>query len=69
MSDNRGDFIAPPWWSTVSGNGDYTKYRTGTSTTYTSPDDIIGRRDATKYKPVTSDPATTVSGAGDLLTS
>jgi hypothetical protein len=69
MSDDRGDFIAPPWWSTVSGNSDYTKFRTGTSTTYTSPNDIIGRRDTIKYIPVTSTPVATVSGAGDLLTS
>lgn len=66
MSDNRGDFIAPPWWNTP-GNGDYTKSRTG-AITYTM-DDLIGRKDATKYKPVTSDPATDTAASGDLLTS
>lgn len=68
MADDRGDFIADPWWKTPN-TGDYTKGRTGVSTTYTSPDDIIGRRDTTKYKPVTSDPATDTSGAGDVLAS
>ncbi len=68
MSDNRGDFQAPPWWKTPM-TDDYTRSRTGVSTTYTSTDDIIGRKDATKYKPVTSDPTTLASGVGDLLAS
>jgi len=48
------DFMAPNWWTTVSGAGttdaampswadDYTRHRSGVSTTYTSPDDLIGR--------------------------
>ena len=48
------DFIAPPWWVTVSGAGtedaeveswadDYTRHRSGVSATYTSPDNLIGR--------------------------
>ncbi len=67
MSDDRvrNDFTAPPWWTTPPSD-DYTKHRTG-AITYTI-DDLIGRKDATKFKPVTSDPAT-VSGTGDLLTS
>lgn len=67
MADDRGDFVAPPWWKTPM--TDYTRSRTGVSTTYTSPDDIIGRVDATKYKPITSDPTTLASGVGDLLVS
>ena len=67
MADDRGDFIAPPWWKTP--NADYTKHRTGTSATYDSPDKIIGRRDTTKYKPVTSDPATDTTAPGDVLAS
>ena len=55
MSDtNNLDFIAPPWWITVSGAGtsdaevaswadDYTRHRSGISTTYTSVDSVIGR--------------------------
>lgn len=66
MADDRGDFVAPPWWKAP--NNDYTKSRSGVSTTYTSPDKLIGRKDATKYKPVTSDPATDTAPAGDLLT-
>lgn len=48
------DFITPPWWVTVSGAGtsdaevsswadDHTRHRSGVSTTYTSPDKLIGR--------------------------
>lgn len=48
------DFMAENWWATVSGAGtedavvaswadDYTRHRSGISTTYTSPDDLIGR--------------------------
>lgn len=48
------DHVSPPWWTTVSGAGtdnpeveswadDYTRHRSGTSPTYTSPDDLIGR--------------------------
>jgi len=48
------DFYTPPWWVTVSGAGtshaeveswedDYTRSRSGKSTTYTSVDSIIGR--------------------------
>jgi exoribonuclease II len=63
MSD-RGDFIGDPWWKNKEQPEDYTKRRTG-AITYTM-DDLIGRRDLTKYKPVTTD-ATTVSGTGDVL--
>ena len=61
MADDRGDFVAPPWWKTPSIGNDYTRGRTGVSTTYTSPDDIIGRKDTNKFTLTTSD-ATTVSG-------
>ena len=49
------DFIAENWWATVSGAGtddavveswadDYTRHRSGgLESTYTSPDDLIGR--------------------------
>jgi hypothetical protein len=48
------DFMGTNWWVTVSGAGtptpehpswadDYTRHRSGVSTTYTSPDSIIGR--------------------------
>jgi hypothetical protein len=48
------DFITPPWWVTVSGAGtstaatpswadDHTRHRSGVSSTYTSPDKLIGR--------------------------
>lgn len=48
------DFQAPPWWTVISGAGtsnaeapswadDYTRHRSGVSTTYTSTDDLIGR--------------------------
>jgi len=57
MSDNRGDFQAPPWWMAPS--DDYTKHRSG-AITYTM-DDLIGRRDLNKFNLVTTDP-TTVSG-------
>lgn len=65
MSDNRGDFQAPPWWMAPS--DDYTKHRSGVSTTYTSPDDIIGRRDTNKFKLVTDDPATVSGTPGTVL--
>lgn len=65
MTDNKNDFFGDPWWKGDSRPEDYTR-RTG-SINYTV-DDIIGKRDGIKYKPVTSDPLTTVSGAGDLLT-
>jgi hypothetical protein len=48
------DHVAPNWWTTVSGAGtdgaaveswadDYTRHRSGESSTFTSMDDIIGR--------------------------
>lgn len=48
------DFVAPPWWTVVSGAGtdsaemeswadDYTRHRSGVSPTYSGVDDIIGR--------------------------
>lgn len=48
------DFVAPNWWTTISGAGtpgaaleswadDYTRHRSGVSSTYTSVDDVIGR--------------------------
>ena len=67
MADDRGDFVAPPWWTTASGNGDYTKYRTGVSTTYTSPDDIIGRKDTNKFTLTTTDPTTVTGTPGTVL--
>jgi len=59
MADDRGDFVAPPWWKTPM--DDYTRSRTGVSTTYTSPDALIGRKDTNKFTLTTDDP-TTVSG-------
>lgn len=67
MTDEKNDFFGDPWWKGDSRPEDYTKRRTG-SINYTV-DDIIGKKDGIKYKPVTLDPSTTVSGAGDLLTS
>jgi len=67
MSDNRGDFIAPPWWLTPS--DDYTKSRSGISTTYTGTNNIIGRRDTIKYKPVTTDTVICTTQSGNLLAS
>lgn len=48
------DFTADNWWTTVSGAGtsdaavdswadDHTRHRSGSSSTYTSPDSLIGR--------------------------
>ena len=48
------DFMASPWWVTISGAGtgesvtdswaeDRTRHRSGISDTYTSPDSLIGR--------------------------
>ena len=53
------DFLAGPWWLTVSGAGtssavvpswadDYTKHRSSASSTYTSTSSIIGRRESIK---------------------
>jgi hypothetical protein len=54
-SGNNIDFFGTPWWTTVSGAGtddavvatwadDYTRHRSGgLESTYTSPDDLIGR--------------------------
>jgi len=63
MTDNRGDFIAPPWW--VGSSDDYTKYRTG-DIGYTI-DDIIGRKDTNKYTLVTDDLATVSGTSGTVL--
>jgi hypothetical protein len=72
------DFQAENWWATVSGAGtanaavaswadDYTRHRSGgLRPTYTSPDDLIGRKDYQKYSLDTDDP-TTVSGEGTIL--
>jgi hypothetical protein len=77
MESDR-DFQAGNWWSTVSGAGtdsaamaswadDYTRHRSGgLRSTYTSPDDLIGRKDYQKYDLGTDDP-TTVSGEGTIL--
>lgn len=59
MANSRSDIMAPPWWK--KGSTDYTKHRSGVSTTYTSPDAIIGRHDLNKFQLTTNDP-TTVSG-------
>jgi len=52
------DFQAENWWATVSGAGtpdaavpswadDYTRHRSGgLESTYTSPDDLIGRKES-----------------------
>ena len=46
-NNENPDFIADNPWATVSGvdswQDDYTRSRSGGSTTYTSPDDLIGR--------------------------
>lgn len=53
------DFMNTPWWVTVSGAGttdadvpswadDYTRHRSGVSTTYTTVDKLIGRKDSIK---------------------
>ena len=53
------DFLQGPWWITVSGAGtpsaaveswadDYTKHRSGVSSTYTSTSSIIGRKESIK---------------------
>lgn len=67
MANSRSDMMAPPWWK-APGTADYTKRRTG-ALGYSSMDALIGRKDATKYKPVTSDPGTDTAPAGDLLAS
>ena len=48
------DFITSNWWVvTASGTNnwsiDYTRYRSGVSTSYTSPDDLIGSNKSGKY--------------------
>lgn len=63
-NENHIDFMNEAWWKTPIASGDYTKRRAAVSYTM---DDLIGRRDANKYKLVTSDPATTGAGAGDLI--
>ena len=66
------DFMEGPWWTTVSGAGtddatmeswadDYTRHRSGTSSTYTSPDALIGRRKTGREL----DAGLTVSGTVD----
>jgi len=46
-NNENPDFIADNPWATVSGvdswQDDYTRFRSGTSATYTSVDDVIGR--------------------------
>lgn len=65
MADDRGDFVAPPWWKTPM--TDYTRSRTGVSATYTSPDDIIGRKDTNKFTLTTTDPTTVSGTSGTVL--
>jgi hypothetical protein len=49
MSDTgyTPDFIAPPWWTTISGaaswENDYTKSRSGLEPNYTNTDAKFGR--------------------------
>lgn len=59
-NNNTPDHIGSPWWVTVSGAGtagaaldswadDYTRHRSGgLRPTYTSVDDIIGRKESIK---------------------
>jgi len=63
-NDNRGDFHAPPWWKNTT--DDYTKHRTG-DLGYTV-NDLIGRKDTSKYKLVTDDPTTVSGTSGSVLT-
>jgi len=58
------DITTPPWWIGPV-TDDYTRSRSA-GATY-KVDDLIGRRDYTKYKLVTSDPATVSGVPGTLL--
>lgn len=63
MTDNRGDFVAAPWW--LSSSDDYTKHRTG-DIGYTV-DDIIGRKDTNKFTLTTNDPTSVSGTSGTVL--
>jgi hypothetical protein len=63
MSQNL-DFINGPWWNT--GPDDYTKHRSG-KLNYSSMDDLIGRKDTSKYTLTTDDPTSVSGTSGTVL--
>jgi hypothetical protein len=69
MGVNSDNPIGTPWWTTASGNNDwsddYTRSRSGLQ--YTSPDQLIGRKDHYKYTLTTDDPATVSGADGKVL--
>jgi len=62
--ENRGEAIGTPWWINNM-SADYTKSRSGKATW--TMDDIIGRKDVTKWI-LSTDSVATVSGTpGSIL--